>query len=254
MRRAKRPLQTFFQINIRGTEDALPDASQLAAFVEAYNRLYIILRIATDPSYDAESLVNRGYRLRQRDKLRVRSFRMSSPFQVSFLVLAVPGGVAAIRWLVSVSMDVYKTRRDTPKIQAETAKLQAEAYKALAEGRKADAEAQKLGAETEKLLQDLSPTRLEEQGLVSVRALTPPDPELSLNRAKEVSEEISKNLSPDNLPGNLEQMLMEVLPPQARLPLSRVLTGMTKSRFVIVQVEVVATQIADGDDTHQSKE
>ena len=43
MRRAKRPLQTFFQIIIRGTEDALPDARQLAAFVGAYSRLYTIL-------------------------------------------------------------------------------------------------------------------------------------------------------------------------------------------------------------------
>ena len=48
-------------------------------------------------------------------------------------------------------------------------------------------------------------------------------------------------------------MLMKVLPPQARLTLSRVLTDMTKSKFVIVKVEVAATQIADGD-THQGQE
>ena len=42
MRRASRPLQTFFQISIRGIQNALPDASQQAAFVDAYNRLYTI--------------------------------------------------------------------------------------------------------------------------------------------------------------------------------------------------------------------
>lgn len=254
MRRAKRPLQTFFQINIRGTEDALPDASQLAAFVEAYNRLYVILRIATDPSYDAERLVNRGYRLRQRDKLRVRSFRMASPFQVVLLLIAAPEAVLALRWLAPICVDIYKTVRDNPKIRAETAKLEAEAFKALAEGRKAEAETRKADAETEKLLQDLSPVRREEQNLVSAQTSILPEPDLSLERAKEVSEEISKNLSSGNMPDNLEQMLLEVLPPQARFPLIRALTDMTKSRFVIVQVEVTATQIVGSNDAHQSEE
>jgi hypothetical protein len=254
MRRPKRPLQTFFQINISGTEEAFPDARQLAAFVEAYHRLYVILRIATDQSYDAETLLNRGYRLRQRDKLRVRSFRMSSPFHVSLLVLAVPGSVAALRWLAPICLDVYKTIRDNPKVAAEIRKTEAEAYKMLAEGRKADAEAHKTSAETEKLRQELSPVRLEEHALTSGRELLPPEAELSLERAKEVSGEISANLFPDTLPGNLEQRLMEVLPPQARLTLSRALTDMTKSKFVIVKVEVMATQIADDDDVHQSEE
>ena len=141
MRRAKQPLRTFFQINLRGTENAFPDASQLAAFVEAYNRLYVVLRIATDPNYDVETLSNRGYRLRQRDKLRVRSFRMSSPFHAEYVILATSGAVAAIRWLAPLGLKVYETVRDNPKIKAETAKLEAEADKARAEARKADAEA-----------------------------------------------------------------------------------------------------------------
>ena len=254
MRRAKRPRQTFFQINLQGTENALPNASQLAAFVEAYNRLYVILRIATDPSYDADVLLGRGYRLRQRDRLRVRSFRMSSPFHVSLLLLAVPEAVLALRWLAPICLKIYETVRDNPKIRAEVGKLEAEAFKSLAEGRKADAEARKADAETEKLLQDLSLVRQEEQRLVGVQAPALSEPELSLEHAKEVSGEITKNLSADKLPDDLERMLMEVLPPQARFPLMRALTDMTKSKFVITQAEVTATQIADGDDADQSEE
>ena len=253
MRRATQPNQTYFQIDIRGTEITRPNASQLAAFVEAYDRLYIILRIATDPNYEARILLNRGYRLRQQDKLRVRSFGMASPFHASFLLLAVPGAVATLRWLAPICLDIYKTKRDDPKVRAETTKLQAEAYKALAEGRKADADARKSGAETEQILHDLNSARLEEQRLDNSLLVTTNEAALSLEHAKEVAEEINASLSPDKMPGNLEELLMERLPPQARLPLSRALSEMRKSSFVIVQVEVEGTQIADGDDTRQSK-
>lgn len=260
MRNTTQPLQTFFQINLRGTEDALPDARQLAAFVDSYNRLYTVLRIATDSNYDADVLLNRGYRLRQRDRLRVRSFRMASPFHAEFILLATSGVVAAVKYLAPIGLEIYKTRRDDAKIRAETAKLEAEAAKlvaeagkAFAEGRKADAEARKADAETEQILQDLSPARLQERDLVNARDFLPPDPELALDRAKAVTEEISRNLSPERTPDNLQEILMGFLPPQARLPLYRAVAEMTKSSFVIVHVEVVATQIADSDHTQQSE-
>lgn len=253
MRRARRPTQTFFQIKIRGTEDALPDASQLAAFVDAYNRLYTILRIATDPNYDVEVLKH-GYRLRNRDKLRVRSFKMASPFQAEFLLVAFPEVITAIKWLAPICIDIYKTKRDGPKVQAETAKIQAEAYKTLAEGRKADAEARKADAETEQILQNLALVPVEKQHLNNSLIASNNSANLPLESAKKVTEEISQTLSLDKMPGNLEEILTESLPPQARLPLSRALTDMIKSSFVIVYVEVGATRIADGDDTQKSKE
>ena len=84
--------------------------------------------------------------------------------------------------------------------------------------------------------------------------MTPPNSEFSLDCAKEVCEEISKNLPLDNLAEDVGQMLMKVLPLQARFPLSRVLTDITMSRFVIVQVEVMATRTADDDDAHNGEE
>ncbi len=107
----------YIAMTISGAELDGSSLYEVVKFLDQFNRLYTVIRIATDPRYDHVNLSSPGYRLRAQDRMLVGKLSFGSPFSVTTFIASSAGlatAIAAIgRFIIDMKNRQLDARRKT---------------------------------------------------------------------------------------------------------------------------------------------